>query len=294
MTLPVTLTRYAENPVLVPSMHNAWESDNVFNAAVIRHNGLVYMLYRAQGRDRISRIGCAISTDGYHFNRLENPVFVPGNEYEAFGVEDPRITEIDGTFYMFYTAYSMHGVRIALARSQNLIDWERMGIAIPDEDNKDAVLFPGKINGRYVMFHRRPPDIWIAYSDDLLHWTDHQIAMSPRPGMWDGVRIGAGGPPFKTEGGWLSFYHGYNEDRVYCLGLALHDLDDPVKVIKRQDELILSPRGPYEEWGDIPNVVFTCGGIETEDGYDIYYGGGDHVMCVASVSKADIQVFVQS
>jgi beta-1,2-mannobiose phosphorylase / 1,2-beta-oligomannan phosphorylase len=291
MTVPVTLTRYVGNPVLVPSTHNAWETDNVFNAAIVRHNGLVYMLYRAQGRDRISRIGCAISTDGYHFNRLENPVLVPERDYESFGIEDPRITEIDGVFYVFYTAYSLQGVRIALARSHNLIAWERLGIVIPDEDNKDAVLFPEKIGGRFVMFHRRPPDIWVAYSDDLLHWTDHQIAMSPRPGQWDGVRVGAGGPPFKTGAGWLSFYHGYNEDHVYCLGIALHDLDDPAVVIKRQEEPILVPSGPYEEWGDVPNVVFTCGGIETQAAYHIYYGGGDHVMCIASVDKTDVQAF---
>jgi predicted GH43/DUF377 family glycosyl hydrolase len=293
MTLPLTLTRYPGNPVLVPSTCNAWETDNVFNAAVARHNGLVYMLYRAQGRDRISRIGCAISQDGYHFNRLEAPVFAPEHDYEAFGVEDPRITEIDGVFYMFYTAYSAQGVRIALARSTTLIAWERMGIALPDENNKDAALFPDKIGGRYVLFHRRMPDIWLAYSDDLLHWTDHQVVMSPRPGMWDGTCIGAGGPPFKTEAGWLSFYHGYNEDRVYCLGLALHDLDDPATVLKRQDEAILIPCGPFEEWGDVPDVVFTCGGIETGDEYLIYYGGGDHVMAIASASKADVQAFIQ-
>jgi predicted GH43/DUF377 family glycosyl hydrolase len=293
MVLPLTLARYPGNPVLLPSMHNAWESDNVFNAAVVQCNGLVHMLYRAQGRDRISRIGCAVSTDGYHFNRLENPVFAPERDYESFGVEDPRITEIDGVFYMFYTAYSPEGVRIALARSANLFAWERMGIVLPDEDNKDAALFPGKIGGRFVMFHRRPPDIWVAYSDDLLHWTDHQIAMRPRPGRWDSERVGAGGPPFKTAAGWLSFYHGYNEDRVYCLGVALHDLDDPANVIKRQDEPILVPRGPYEEWGDVPNVVFTCGGIETGDAYLIYYGGGDHVMCIASASKTDVQTFIQ-
>jgi predicted GH43/DUF377 family glycosyl hydrolase len=293
MVLPLTLARYPGNPVLLPSMHNAWESDNVFNAAVVQCNGLVHMLYRAQGRDRISRMGCAVSTDGYHFNRLEDPVFAPERDYESFGVEDPRITEIDGVFYMFYTAYSPEGVRIALARSANLFAWERMGIVLPDEDNKDAALFPGKIGGRFVMFHRRPPDIWVAYSDDLLHWTDHQIAMRPRPGLWDCERVGAGGPPFKTATGWLSFYHGYNEDRVYCLGVALHDLDEPGTVIKRQDEPILAPRGPYEEWGDVPNVVFTCGGIETGDAYLIYYGGGDHVMCIASASKTDVQAFIQ-
>ena len=292
MTTPLTLTRYPGNPILVPSTHNAWETDNVFNAAIIRHQGLVYMHYRAQGLDRISRIGCAISTDGYHFNRLQEPVFVPENEFEVYGVEDPRITQLDDTFYMLYTAYSPHGVRVALARSQNLIDWERMGIVLPDEDNKDAVLFPEKIGGRYVMFHRRVPDIWLAYSDDLITWSDHQDIMQPRPGLWDGERIGAGGPVFKTAAGWLNFYHGFAEERHYCLGVALHKLEDPAKVLKRQDEPIICPGTPWEHWGDVPNVIFTCGGLETDDAYHIYYGGGDHVMAVASVSKADVQAWI--
>jgi len=291
--MSLTLTRYPGNPLLVPSPLNAWETDNVFNAAMARHNGLIYMHYRAQGLDRISRIGCAISSDGYHFNRLLEPVLAPANEFEAFGVEDPRITELDGVFYMLYTAYSPHGTRVSLARSTNLIAWERLGVVLPDEDNKDAALFPEKIGGRYAMFHRRPPDIWLAYSDDLLHWTDHQIIMQPRPGQWDSVRVGAGGPVFKTEWGWLNIYHGYNEDRVYCLGAALHDLDDPARILKRQDEPVLCPLGPFEQWGDVPNVVFTCGGIESEDAYHIYYGGGDHVMAVASVSKADVRAFAQ-
>lgn len=291
--MTLQLTRYPGNPILVPSPFNAWETDNVFNAAAVSRDGLVYLHYRAQGQDRISRIGCAISSDGYRFNRLSEPVFSPATEFETFGVEDPRITELNGVFYMLYTAYSPHGTRVALARSTNLITWERMGIVLPDEDNKDTVLFPEKIGGRYAMFHRRLPDIWLAYSDDLLHWTDHQIIMRPRPGMWDGVRIGAGGPVFKTPWGWLNIYHGFDESRIYCLGVALHDLDDPATILKRQDEPVLCPKGPFEEWGDVPNVVFTCGGVETEDAYLVYYGGGDHVICVASVSKADVEAFAQ-
>jgi len=278
MTHPLQLTRYAGNPVLLPSTHNAWETDNVFNAAITRHNDLIYMLYRAQGLDRVSRIGCAISTDGYHFNRLQEPVFAPETEMEEYGVEDPRVTEIDGVFYMLYTAYSRYGTRVSLARSTNLIAWERMGIILPDEDNKDAFLFPEKINGRYAMFHRRIPDIWLAYSDDLMHWTDHQI--------------GGGGPLFKTEAGWLNFYHGFADEHIYCLGVALHDLNDPSIVIKRQEEPVLCPETPWEVWGDVPNVVFTCGGAETDDEYLIYYGGGDHVMAVASVSKADVNAWI--
>lgn len=292
--MTIKLTRYPGNPILVPSTHNAWETDNVFNAAITPYNGLIYMHYRAQGLDRISRIGCAVSADGYHFNRMEQPVLEPANEFETFGVEDPRITELDGVFYMLYTAYSEHGVRVSLARSTNLIMWERMGIVLPNEDNKDAALFPKKINGRYCMFHRRPPDIWIAYSDDLAHWTDHQIIMEPRPGLWDCKRIGAGGPPLYNEHGWLVFYHGYNEDHVYCLGVALLDVTDPSKVLKRQEQPILCPQTPWELWGDVPNVCFACGNIESDNEYLVYYGGGDHVMAVASVSKADVETWIHS
>ncbi len=291
--MTLKLTRFPGNPILLPSTHNIWENANVFNAAAVEFNGLVYMHYRAQGLDRLSRIGCAISTDGYHFNRLQEPVLSPGTEYEIFGVEDPRITRIDDVFYMLYTAYSPHGTRVSLARSTNLLHWERMGVVLPDEDNKDAALFPEKIGGRYVMFHRRVPDIWLAYSDDLLHWTDHQIIMRPRPGLWDGIRIGAGGPPFRTDAGWLFFYHGFAEDRIYCLGIALLDLNDPSKVLKRQIDPILCPSTPWEYFGDVPNVVFTDGGVETESEYLIYYGAGDHVMAVASVSKQDVAAFIE-
>lgn len=305
MSTPLTLKRYRGNPILMPSLSNEWESDNVFNAAVVERDGLVYMLYRAQGLDRISRIGCAVSTDGLHFNRLKEPVFVPEEDYEEYGVEDPRVTYLDGWYYMLYTAFSPIGTRVALARSRNLIGWERMGIVLPDENNKDAALFPRKIKGRYAMFHRRKPDMWIAYSDDLLHWTDHQIIMSPRPGLWDSVRIGAGGPPFYTDAGWLTFYHGFGEARIYCLGVALLDLEDPTRVLKRQEEPVLCPRAPWEEVGDVPNVVFSCGGIEREDEYLIYYGGADHVMAVARVtrgeamalataSKEDVAAFIES
>ncbi len=292
--MTIELTRYSGNPILVPSTYNAWETDNVFNAAITKYNDLIYMHYRAQGLDRISRIGCAVSADGYHFNRMEHPVLEPANAFETFGVEDPRITELDGVFYMLYTAYSEHGVRVSLARSTNLITWERMGIVLPDEDNKDAALFPQKINGHYCMFHRRPPDIWIAYSDDLLHWTDHQIIMEPRPELWDCKRIGAGGPPLHTEHGWLVFYHGYNDDHIYCLGVAMLDGADPSIVLKRQEEAVLCPKTPWELWGDVPNVCFACGNIEMNNQYLVYYGGGDHVMAVASVSKADIKAWIQS
>ena len=173
--------------------------------------------------DYVSRIGYAVSADGVHFNRLGQPILSPQDEWETRGVEDPRITYLadEGRFVMAYTAYSRLGITPMFAQSTNLITWERISPLMKGEDNKDHALFPRKVGGRYVSFHRRPPDIWLAYSDDLLHWTDHQVVMRPRPGLWDSVRIGAAGPPLRTDAGWLVIYHGYDEARVYCLGVAL-------------------------------------------------------------------------
>jgi len=130
-----------------------WESLNVFNAAVAHHNGLFHMLYRAQGVDYVSRIGYAVSEDGFHWSRLDKPVLSPATEFEIRGVKDPRVTRIGDTFYMVYVGYSTHGTRVSLAASKNLIAWERLGIMLSDEDNKDAALFPEKIGGRYCLSH---------------------------------------------------------------------------------------------------------------------------------------------
>lgn len=288
------LQRYEKNPILLPlpqPLHE-WEALNVFNAAVVYHNGLFHMLYRAQGLDYVSRLGYAVSPDGYTWARLDKPVFEPAEPWESYGVEDPRITYIDGTFYMCYTAYSEKGIRACLARSQNLITWERMGIVLPDEDNKDHVLFPEKINGRYAMFHRRYPDIWIAYSDDLLHWTDHTIVMRPRYNLWDELKIGAGGPPIRTPHGWLVIYHGVDEHHVYRLGAALLDLEDPAFVLARPETPILEPEERWECKGDVPNVVFTCANVVLDDTLYVFYGGADRVMAVATCSFSALLDFL--
>lgn len=290
------LQRHPENPILLPNPNNAWESLNVFNCAVVYHNGLFHMLYRAQGADYVSRIGYAVSEDGVHFSRLDRPVLVPANERESRGVEDPRVTYLadEGRFIMAYTAYSPYGVLPMFAESTNLITWRRIGPLVTDEENKDHVLFPRKINGRYVSFHRRPPSIWIAFSDDLVHWTDFVEVMPPRPGLWDNNRVGAGGVPIETEHGWLIIYHGYNEDRVYCLGLALLDLDDPTKVIRRAEPPILEPTELWELRGDVPNVVFSTANPVVGDTIYVYYGGGDHVIGLATCSLNEALAYLLS
>jgi predicted GH43/DUF377 family glycosyl hydrolase len=175
-----------------------------------------------------------------------------------------------------------------MATTQDFFTWTRHGIVLPGPDNKDAAIFPDKIGGRYAMFHRIPPSIWLAYSDDLIHWGDYRKIMDPRLGNWDDLKIGAGGPPLKTEQGWLVIYHGVSTDKVYRLGVALLDLEDPTRVLNWPGDCVLQPEEPWEREGDVPNVVFTCGTAEVGDRYFVYYGGADKVIAVATAKKADL------
>ncbi|MBA2668002.1 MAG: glycosidase [Trueperaceae bacterium] len=287
------LVRHPDNPVLRPNPFNAWEALNVFNPSVIVHNGLYHMHYRAQGTDYVSRIGYAVSRDGVHWNRLQEPVFAPSSDADARGVEDPRITEIEGRFYMAYTAYGRlakhpdtgtpaSGITPMYAVSDDLITWEIVGPVVEGEDNKDHALFPERVGGRFVTFHRRPPSIWLAFGNDLRTWGDHVEIVRPRPGLWDGKRVGAGGPPIRTDAGWLVLYHGYDDAHVYCMGTALLDLEDPSVVLARPREPILEPQETWEIKGDVPNVVFGTANPVVDGVVHLYYGAADRVIGVAS------------
>ncbi len=283
--------RYSGNPILLPNPNHEWEALNVFNCAAVHHDGLFHMFYRAQGVHYKSSIGYAVSVDGLDWSRLDKPVLTYGGPYETRGVEDPRVTEIDGVFYMTYTGYSTHGTRASIARSSNLIRWEKLCIALPDEDNKDHALFPKKVNGRYCMFHRRPPNIWLCYSDDLIHWDDHQLVFGPRTG-WDGLKVGISGPPIETPDGWLLVYHGVDDRNVYRQGLALLDRDDPARVLSRPAVWVMEPEEPWEFIGDVPNVVFSCANLVVGDELWLYYGGADRVIGQASCKMAAAMDFL--
>lgn len=289
------LQRYHGNPILAPIPAHEWESRTVFNCGVAQTRNQVILIYRAQGiGSDISRLGYATSRDGFTFERFRYPVFEPEADMEAWGVEDPRLTWLDGRWQMVYTAWSPLGIQVARASTSDFLVWERHGIVLPGPDNKDAAIFPDKVNGRYVMFHRIPPDIWLAYSDDMVHWGDYRKIMEPRPGSWDNLKIGAGGPPIRTEHGWLCIYHGVDSEKVYRLGVALLDLEDPTRVIGRPDEPILEPEEPWELEGDVPNVVFTCGTAEIDNRYFVYYGGGDKVIAVATANRDDLLEFART
>ncbi len=295
------LTRYSTEPIFLPDPTSTWECYNVFNPAVIYTGGVFHMWYRAQGLDWISRIGYALSSDGIHWNRLREPVLAPAGIYESRGVEDPRVTEIDGVFYMTYTAYSsvyrgsgqpthgFGGITPMIARSTNLLTWERVGYMVLGEDNKDHVLFPRKLNGRFCALHRRRPHVWLAYSDDLATWNEADMApiYGPRSG-WDGASVGSNGVPIETPHGWLLINHAYDEDHVYRLGVILLDLDDPTRVIRRPADPIFHPEELWELRGDVPNVVFSCANPVVGDTVYVYYGGADHVIGLATCKLDDL------
>ena len=291
----IKLRRLSDKPILQPERGNPWEAGAVFNCAAVYENGLVHMIYRATDissggdeGDYINSLGYAVSKDGICFNRMRDPILTNNVPQEARGPEDPRIVKIDGVFYMLYTGYDGNDSRICLAVSQNLIDWERKGVVL-DESNKDASLFPEKIDGKYVMFHRREPDIWLAYSNDLENWYDHTSIMSPiSNSKWESNKIGIAGPPIKTDKGWLLIYHGTSKEKRYCLGAALLDLDDPSKLLARQREPILEPQLEWEVNGCVPDVVFSNGQVEIGDRILIYYAGADSAIGVAELKRSDI------
>jgi len=277
----------------------------VFNAGATVWNGRMHLLYRAIGDDNISRFGYASSGDGFEFDiRPELPVYEPplDNQWERLGCEDARIARIGDTFYVVYTGASLYSAdhgptfgfgppwrcRVSLISTKDFREFQHHGVILPDHDDKDAVLFPEKIGGRYAMLHRILPDICVSYSDDLIHWGDTRKVIGPRPGFWDSDRIGAGGTPIKTERGWLNFYHGVDGGRVYRLGILTLDLDDPTEAVFRSDEPCLGPEEPYEKEGPVPNVVFSCGAVEKDGQYLVYYGGADRVIAVASIGVDEV------
>jgi predicted GH43/DUF377 family glycosyl hydrolase len=244
----------------------------------------------------------ADSDDGFRFVARREPFIVPAAEgpfaqYEAFGVEDPRICAMDGEYLITYSAYSRHGVRIALARTCDFVTVERIAL-ITQADLRNVVIFPQKFDGRYARLDRphseiSPWSIWISFSPDLIHWGSSRVVMKPVQYHWDEMKIGPGATPIRTPKGWLHIYHGVfptMDGSVYRLGVALHDLDDPAKVVGVCDRWILQPEDPWEVTGYVHNVVFTCGAIPEPDGtLKIYWGGADKVMCVGT---ADIEQLV--
>ena len=291
--------RHPDNPILtVRALPYAVGA--VFNPGVAEVDGETLLLMRVEDLGGRSHLTCARSRDGIGDWQVDAaPAMSPGlkaHPEEAWGVEDARITRIEerAEWVIAYTAYSECGPLVSLATTRDFRSFQRLGPALPPE-NKDAALFPRRIGGRYCMLHRPvpampgiPAHIWISFSPDLRAWGGHRLLLPARgPGFWDADKIGIAAPPLASPEGWLLLYHGVRRmgaGDVYRLGLALLDLDDPSRVIRRLDHWVIGPQLPYERTGDTPNVVFSCGWILEGDEIRLYYGAADTCIALASAS----------
>jgi predicted GH43/DUF377 family glycosyl hydrolase len=298
--IAMLITRYKNNPILTKD-DVPYPVATVHNAGIVKHDGMYIMIFRSHKMNGRSILGKAISDDGFNFNVDKQPFMTPATEgifkdYEEYGIEDPRIVLVEGEYLITYSAYSRYGVRIGLAKTTDFNKIERFSL-ITEADYRNVVIFPEKFNGLYARLDRphseiSPWAIWISYSPDLRFWGESKIIMKPMQYHWDEMKIGPGAPPIKTPRGWLNIYHGVfptMDGSVYRLGVALHDLNDPAKIIAVGDNWILQPDEPYEITGYVHNVVFTCGAVAENDGkLKLYWGGADKVMCVGEANIEEL------
>ncbi|MGK2849233.1 MAG: hypothetical protein ACSLEX_04195 [Minisyncoccota bacterium] len=313
-TSALALQRFHKNPILEPVQDNHWEAFSAFNAAALTLNDTVHLLYRAQGHNGLSVLGYASSDNGYDIDtRCSHPVYVPSQIFEIRkkgpvstapipylsgggqgGCEDPRIVQIGDRIYMTYVAFdgchppgvALTSISVADFQNQQW-NWESPKLlSRPGETQKNWVLFPEKINGRFAILHSISPHILIDFFDTL----DDTIIIDSyhnnhtEAGRWDNILRGVGAPPLRTTSGWLVLYHAMDryDPNKYKVGAMLLDLHDPTKVLYRSRQPILEPREYYENEGHKTGVVYVCGAVIKDDTLFVYYGGSDRCVAVAS------------
>jgi predicted GH43/DUF377 family glycosyl hydrolase len=287
----IGLPRWSEDAELKIDWYSesefAWQDPRVVN---IKETGRVRLTF-------LSHLRIFRSRDGYRFEPVGS--FWPEVPMGSYGVEDPRLTYIEDRFLMTYVAVSDHGVCTCLAETRDFREFERKGILFPPE-NKDVLLFPEKIGGKYFTLHRpnprqrfSAPAIWLASSEDLLEWGHHVPLIGP--GIeWESDRIGGGTPPVKTPEGWLTLYHGSNrfdkEEGVgrYQVGALLLDLEDPSKILGRTRLPIMGPEQDFEREGFVKNVVFPTATLIRGDEIWVYYGAADTSVGLVRYRLADL------
>lgn len=333
------LQRYEGNPILSPLPEHDWENLVTTNPAawIDPETQEVNLLYRAAGSDPEHRIffGRAVSRDGLQFKRVsDRPVFGPSQDgFDAGCVEDPRVVRMEDTYYIAYAcrpfppgqywlpaeekpysppicppdypyALRSNATSTGLALTRDFMRFIRIGrLTHPMVDDRDVLLFPEKIGGRYVMIHRpmswvgkeygtEEPAMWITTGDDLLNWDSSRILIQAKYD-WE-LKIGGNTPPLKTEAGWLTIYHAVGPDRRYRLGALLLDLEDPGKVLHRTPDWLLQPEEPYEIEGYYPGVVFPCGKVVLNGTLFVYYGGADKYVGVATCALEELLTYMRS
>lgn len=313
------LQRLATNPLLRPSQVPFARASGAFNPGVCvdRASGSVVLLVRVFEQDtRRSCLALATSSDGRRIDAiLDRPAVAREAPYEEWGVEDPRITYLadEGRYAITYTGYSPGGPRVCLITTDDLRDpstYRRHGPRLNGE-NKNCVIFPARVGGRYVILHRPMPCIECIRVDSLeARWPERGVeVLGPQPGTWRSSRVGAGAPPVATHLGWLLPFHGattIEEGNVYCMGWCLLGLSNPEHVLFVSDTPALAPEAPYEiDAGPLPQVdmanfrtgvrvVFPQGLIERDGDFLIYYGAADRFVAAARVNRHDLLASLES
>ena len=333
------LKRYEGNPILHPNPANEWESLAVFNPAAWydEDKKKVLLLYRAaeSGPEYKCYFGLAVSNDGYHFERVsERPVFSPSADgFDASTIQDPRMVKIGEYYYITYACRFFpfgqfwvpkeeqykppvcpqdfprillnNATSTGLLLTKDFKSFIRAGrLTDPMLDDRDVVLFPEKINGKYVMMHRplewvgnkygtEFPSIWISTSDDLLGFRKSQLLVKKK-NDWESGKIGINTPPVKTKHGWLTIYHAVGQDKYYRLGALLLDLKDPPKVLHRTPDWIMQPEEGYEINGYYKGCVFPCGKVVIGDTLFVYYGASDKYVALATCNLEELLDYLLS
>ncbi len=294
--------RFEGNPILSPTDW-PYPANAVFNPAAVSLNSHTLVLARVEDRRGFSHLTAARSEDGLTNWQIDpEPLLSPDPDAheERWGLEDARIVRMadSGEFAITCVSFSVGGPLVSLIMTEDFKTFKRMGTPFPPED-KDACLFPRLFNGLYAMIHRPiirgQAHIWISFSPDLHYWGEHQILIPVRDGWWDCHRVGLATQPIETDAGWLIIYHGVRvtpAGQVYRVGLALLDLNDPRKLIRRCDEWVFAPCMPYELTGDVPGVVFPTGAVvdKKTNQLRLYYGAAD--TCIA-VAIADLDAVLE-
>jgi beta-1,4-mannooligosaccharide/beta-1,4-mannosyl-N-acetylglucosamine phosphorylase len=298
--------RYQGNPILT---QQSWPypTNAVFNPGAVKLNTETLLLVRVEDLRGFSHLTVARSPDGFTNWEIDPSPTLEADQNsmeEKWGLEDPRIIwlEEQKQFAITYVSFSEGGPVVSLAITKNFRTFARLGALLPPED-KDACLFPRRFRGRFALIHRPivrgEAHMWISFSPDLKHWGDHRLLIRTRHAYWDHHRVGLACQPIETDKGWMVFYHGVRmtaSGSIYRVGLALLDLEEPWRVIRRGDEWILGPRATYERVGDADDVVFPTGAVvhKETDQLNLYYGAADCSVAVATANLSDILDYIMS
>jgi predicted GH43/DUF377 family glycosyl hydrolase len=328
------LKRYEGNPILSPHPDHPWEDLAVFNPAAWydEEKKEVILLYRTAEShpDYKCYFGLAKSKDGYNFERVsDQPVLSPSIEgFDGATIQDPRIVKFGDWFYLTYACrhypfgqfwipggrdkyikpdcgdefpryLRINATLTGLAMTKDFKNWVRAGwMTDPNLDDRDVIIFPEKVNGKFVVMHRPLEWVgekygtseacaWITYRDDLLGITESKLLIKNKY-PWEVFKLGANIPPIKTPHGWLTIYHAVGADKYYRLGALLLDLNDPSIVLHRTPDWLMQPEAGYEIEGFYRGCCFPCGSVVIGDTFFLYYGGADKYCAVATCSFSEL------